>query len=133
MDSELFFTLIEHVTSGGSIDHWLLNRGVSASSLKSYLENTPGARKRLDSSITFRSEYLFETLITAANNCDSIEKADVPAHKLKIDTLRWVLSVQDPEKFTSKINTATTASGEVIMIDTGIRRDSDESEPEGDN
>lgn len=133
MHNDEFLDLLTHITDGGSIDDWLQRHDIRPSQLKLYLENTTGANDQLKKAASFRSDYLFESLISASKLCDDIDKNHVPAHKLKIDTIKWLLSVQDPEKFTSKISTTTSGGGEVIILDTGIRRDSDdEPAEEGD-
>lgn len=131
MSDELFLDLLNHIYRQGSVADWHRQNSVTPIELDLYLDNTVGARKKYTTAINRRSDLLFEELLHCTKQCEVIDKNDVPQLKLKSDIIKWFLSVQDPEKFTNKISATTDGGAQVLVLDTGIRRDSDESEPEG--
>ena len=127
MHNDLFLELLEFIIDGGSRAEWLSDKMLPNNQLLKYVAETVGADKQLESAIAKRSDYLFEKVLFDSDKAESMDKNDVPGAKLAIDTLKWFLSVENPEKFSTKV-VANSGSGEIFLLDTGIRRGGNEGE-----
>lgn len=85
-------------------------------------------KARVAEARALRAEVLKEQVLAQADQAiaDASEDQIVQAHKLKVESLKWVASVDSPERFGNKTKVETSSTSTIMVIDTGIRRDAPE-------
>lgn len=85
----------------------------------------PEFKSRIFEARALRAETLKEQVLVEADLAisEALPEQSVPARKVKIDALKWVASVDSPDRFGSKTKVEQSVSSTIMVIDTGIRRD----------
>jgi len=78
-------------------------------------------KKELEHAKADRAEYYHDKALDIAMMTE--DKDDVPAAKLKVDTLKWAAQAADPQRFSGKPDNKSDTNKPVqITINTGIKR-----------
>lgn len=125
--------ICQMISSGERLDEICSTPGFpSLSILGKWMRDDAEFKARVAEARALRAEVLKEQVLTQADQAiaDASEDQLVQAHKLKVDSLKWVASVDSPERFGNKTKVETSSTSTIMVIDTGIRRDQP-SEPSG--
>jgi hypothetical protein len=98
--------------------------GITAGMVYRWRTQHPDFSHALKEARLDRAHHFHDRIIDEINECDNLQKEDVPAKKLKIDTLKWAAEKNNPKEYGAK----TTISGDadnpigLTVISTGIQR-----------
>lgn len=75
-----------------------------------------------------RAEYYHDRAVEIAVEAheNGLDKDEVPATKLAIETLKWAAEKGNPERYGAKVNAISSAAPLQIIVNTGIIRDDNE-------
>lgn len=96
--------------------------------IMSWIRKYPKFKAQLKEARKCRAELFHDTALEIAHKTKGKQ---VHADRLKIDTLKWAAEVNDPENFGKRVKMSGDAENPLsLTVDTGIRREGDETPPE---
>lgn len=118
--------ICQRIADGGTLEEICSTPGFpTISILGRWMREDKEFKGRVAEARALRAEVLKEMVLAQADQAiaDASEDQVVQAHKLKVESLKWVASVDSPERFGSKTKVETSSTSTILVIDTGIRRD----------
>lgn len=98
----------------------------SMGTINRWRADNPEFNQAIEHAKEMRAEAIYEKIIDATDGMVGIHKDDVPAVKLKIDTLKWSAAVGRPDSFGATIKHKGDANAPLqILVNTGIERSDD--------
>lgn len=117
--------ICQQLANGENIKDICKTPGFPTLSVFSKWMQDPEFKGRVSEARAMRAEVLKEEVLYQADQAiaEAEPEQSVAARKLKVDALKWVASVDSPDRFGNKTKVENSSTSTILIIDTGIRRE----------